>query len=119
MYFDVDQNSFESLKFIVDVRVIVCIRRPKNNNLAKLVWYPQIQPVNNTPIKTHGKCSMVLNLEHNKTYKLGFVDAKTNNCIQEPNFIRHFNLLVHIKSKRLKPIAQNKTLSTTTNKINN
>ena len=93
-------DKCNSFRFLVDTGAEVSIIPPNSNDLkhpAPLI----LQAVNNTSIPTFGTRSLTLNLGLHRPFRWVFIIARVHTPILGADFLRHYGLLVDVRTHRL------------------
>ena len=89
------------LKFLVDTGAEVSAV-PRSRAQRKYHQQgPSLQAVNNTTIATYGTCSLTLDLGLRRTFRWVFIIADISKPILGADFLKHYGLLVDMRSQRL------------------
>ena len=87
-------------KFLIDTGVEVSVV-PRSHTHRETQKSPCLQAINNTLIPTYGIRLLTLNLGLRRTFKWVFIIADVSKAILGAGFLKHYGLLVGMKSHRL------------------
>ena len=99
LFYIADRSTW--LKFLVDTGAEVSAV-PRSRAQRKYHQQgPSLQAVNNTTIATYGTCSLTLDLGLRRTFRWVFIIADISKPILGADFLKHYGLLVDMRSQRL------------------
>lgn len=93
-------DRITGLRFLIDTGAEISVI-PATAEERRLPSTSQLRAVNNTAIATHGERSLTLDLGLRRTFRWVFVCAAVPHAIIGADFLKHFALLVDVKSRRL------------------
>ena len=99
LFYVIDRST--KLKFLVDTGAEVSAVPRSRAQQKYLCQGPSLQAVNNTTIATFGTCSLTLDLGLRRTFRWVFIIADISKPILGADFLKHYGLLVDMRSKRL------------------
>ena len=99
LFYVIDRST--KLKFLVDTGAEVSAVPRSHAQQKYLCQGPSLQAVNNTTIATFGTCSLTLDLGLRRTFRWVFIIADISKPILGADFLKHYGLLVDMRSKRL------------------
>ena len=89
------------IRFLVDTGAEVSVLPPSRTERRRQADHLTLQAVNNTSIATYGKKSLTLDFGVRRTFRWVFVIANVPHPIIGADFLRHFSLLVDMRSHQL------------------
>lgn len=96
--FITDRNS--NLSFLVDTGANISVLPRKKGDIAKPLPF-QLYAANNSTISTYGERTLTLDLNLRRPYKWKFIVADVTKPIIGADFLRHHQLIVDLKNRRL------------------
>ena len=95
------QDRTSGTQFLVDTGSEVCVIPPSSSDRKRTFDKLTLTAINNTPISTFGKRSLILNVGLRRVFQWVFIIADVHKPIIGADFLRHFGLLVDMKRRQL------------------
>ncbi|CAE1168528.1 unnamed protein product [Acanthosepion pharaonis] len=93
-----DRNN--GLKFLVDTGAAISVIPPTNRSALKPTPF-QLRAANGSTIETYGNKELTLNINLRRDFKWSFTVADVRTSLLGADFLAHYNLAVHVKTRTL------------------